>query len=377
MTTRIGVIGCGFIAALHSRSLKALAAAGLVDAAVVATCDPDRSRAEAFARAHRADLATADPAEVLAAVDAVYVCTPTAGHPALVAAAAEAGLAVFCEKPLATTLAGAEAMAAVVAGRDIPAQVGLVLRTSPAYGAVVDLVRSGRLGRPQAVSFRDDQYFPTQGQYGSSWRGDVAVAGGGTLLEHSIHDLDVLRWLLGEATSVMARTANFAGHPGVEDVAVATIAFTDEHGDPGATASLVSVWHQVLSRPSTRWLEVLCEHGVVAAPDEHAAPLRLHTSAGVEELAVSVPPWTAELPGDERWRAAVAVYAPQSLAFLEALRQGRAPAPGFDVAVAAHRLADAVYRSAAAEGAPVRPGSGGSGPFAPLSERGYRREDGR
>src|SRR3712207_8553561 len=53
--------------------------------------------------------------------------------------------------------------------------------------------------------FRDDQFFPNQGHYASTWRADVEVAGGGTLLEHSIHDLDVLRWLLGDAERVRDR----------------------------------------------------------------------------------------------------------------------------------------------------------------------------
>jgi predicted dehydrogenase len=348
---RVGLVGCGFIAAIHSRALKALGAAGLVDAAVVATCDRDPARAEAFARAHDADVVTDDLGAVLDAVDAVYVCTPTVEHLSAVEAAAAAGVAVFCEKPLAPTLPEAEAMAAAVALAGVPAQVGLVLRTSPPYRALVDLVGSGRLGRPLAVVFRDDQYFPTRGQYGSRWRADVSVAGGGTLIEHSIHDLDVLRWLLGEATSVSARTANFAGHPGIEDVAVATLAFAS-----GATASLVSVWHQVLARPSTRWLEVLCEHGVVAASDEYLAPLHLTTDAGLEEIAVAAAPWTAELRSDDRWRAALTVYAPQSRSFLDAVAARREPAPGLDVAVQAHRLADAVYRSAAAGGMPVEPG---------------------
>ena len=345
MTVRIGLVGCGFIAALHSRSLKALTAGGLIDAEVVATCDLDRSRAEAFAAASDA-FATTDPAEVVAEADAVYVCTPTSSHRPLLELAAGAGRAVFCEKPLATTLADAEAMALAAAA--VPNQVGLVLRTAPAYRALVDLVTGGTLGRPLAAVFRDDQYWPTQGQYASTWRGDVAVAGGGTLLEHSIHDLDVLRWLFGDAESVTARTANFAGHPGVEDVAVATLRFGG-----GVTASLTSVWHQVMSRPSTRALEVLCEHGVVAVGDEHAGPLVVTTDDGTRTVTCEPPPEVADLPVDDRWRRAVAAYAPQALAFVTAVADGRPPAPDLGVALAAHRLADAVYRSAAAEGAPV------------------------
>ena len=68
-----------------------------------------------------------------------------------------------------------------------------------------------------AAVFRDDQYFPTQGLYPSSWRADRALAGGGCLIEHSIHDLDILRVCLGKPVEISARTANHAGHyPRVE-----------------------------------------------------------------------------------------------------------------------------------------------------------------
>lgn len=346
---KIGIIGCGFITQLHSRALKGIVEAGLVDAAVVATHDADRSRAEACAKAHGADLVADDVESLLAAVDAVWICTPTSSHRVLVEQAAAAGKAIFCEKPLATTLADAEAMAAAAAR--VPSQVGLVLRTSMAYGALRDLVHSGDLGRPMAVVFRDDQYLPNQGQYASAWRADVTIAGGGTLLEHSIHDLDVLRWLLGDVASVSARTANFAGHPGIEDLAVATLEFTS-----GAVASLTSVWHQILTRPSTRALEVICERGIARvgeAGDEYFGPLEVITDRGCTVTRLEAPTWVQELPIEPAWHRYAGVYAPQALAFLTAVAEGRRPETGLDVAVAAHRVADAVYRSAALGGNPV------------------------
>lgn len=347
MTVRIGLIGCGFITQLHSRALRGIIKAGLVDAAVVATCDVDIARAETCAKPHGATLVTTDPAQLLAAVDAVWICTPTSSHRALVEQAAAAGVAIFCEKPLATTLADAEAMLA--AAENVPSQVGLVLRTSPAYGALVDLVRSGALGRAMTVVFRDDQYLPNQGQYASAWRADVTIAGGGTLLEHSIHDLDVLRWLLGEVVEVSARTANFSGHPGIEDLAVATITFQS-----GAVATLTSAWHQILSRPSSRSIEVICERGIAAVHgNEYRGPLTLIADAGNEERPFGHEDWVAALPIEEPWLTHAGPYAPQALQFLTAVAEGRTPAPGLDVAVAAHRLADAVYRSAALGGAPV------------------------
>ena len=63
-----------------------------------------------------------------------------------------------------------------------------------------------------AAIFRDDQYFPIQGTYASQWRADVTQAGGGCLIEHSIHDVDILRFCFGEVDELSARTANFSGH---------------------------------------------------------------------------------------------------------------------------------------------------------------------
>ncbi|MEN3273603.1 MAG: Oxidoreductase family, NAD-binding Rossmann fold, partial [Actinomycetota bacterium] len=68
VTIRVGIIGCGFISQLHSRALKGVIGAGHVDAAIVAACDADITRAERCASAHGATLATTDPSEVLAAV---------------------------------------------------------------------------------------------------------------------------------------------------------------------------------------------------------------------------------------------------------------------------------------------------------------------
>jgi predicted dehydrogenase len=348
VTVRVGFIGCGFIGAHHSRAVKALVDHGLVDAVVVGTCDVDLERAAAYAGAHRAELVTTDPAELLAAVDAVWISTPTSSHRALVEAAAAAGVAILCEKPPATRLADAEAMASVVHAAGVPAQVGLVLRTTPALRAMEALVASGGLGRPMAAVLRDDQFLPIRGYYASTWRGDVAVAGGGTLLEHSIHDLDVLAWLLGDITSAAGRTASFAQLPGIEDVAVVTLTH-----DSGATATLASVWHQVSTRASSRSLEVICEEGIVSLLDEWTGPLTVITGAGTEVRACPHPSWLAGLGLTGLLGESATAYVPQARAFLEALADGRSPEPGLEVAVAAHRAADAAYRSAAEGGAPV------------------------
>ena len=250
MSIRVGFLGAGFIANVHASLLRscgdAMSWAGVHDA--------DRSRAEAFAARTGATVCD-DEDEVLDGCDAVFVCTWTSEHPRPVEKAASRGLAIFCEKPLATDLAGATAMAETVGRAGVVNQVGLVLRFSPAFCWLRHLVSEPSSGRVMSIMFRDDQYIPLQGMYKSTWRGDVARAGAGALLEHSIHDLDIIESLVGPVATVSGLSAEFHGITGIEDAVSLSMAFAN-----GAVGSLQSVWHDILERESSRYVEVLCEN---------------------------------------------------------------------------------------------------------------------
>jgi predicted dehydrogenase len=350
---RIGMVGCGHIGTVHSFALRQLADAGLVAARVVGTFDTDHGRAADVARHHGAR-AYEQLDALLGDVDVVWVCTWTAAHIEAVCAAGERSRAVFCEKPLAPTLAEAEQLAGVLAR--VPHQVGLVLRHAPVFRAAAELVAQGRYGRPLATVLRDDQYFPNQGFYASAWRADVSKAGGGTLLEHSIHDVDVLRWVLGPAAGepqeVAAHTASMFEHPGIDDATTVTFRFGD-----GSTATIVSVWHQILTRGSRRRLEVFCEDALLWTDDDYLGPLHVETRDGEELVESSPPSWIDRFEVAEALAKPLAQYAEPSKAFLDALAGDGARAhghPDVDIAIAAHRLVDRAYQSAGAGGRPVR-----------------------
>lgn len=345
---RIGLIGCGHIGTVHSYALAQLRAAGLTDAVVTATFDPDVERAARIA-AHHGASAHDRLEDALADVDVAWICTWTAGHAAAVTAAVARDLAVFCEKPLAPTIVECREIADQLRGR--PHQVGLVLRHAPVFAALADAVASGRYGRPMTMVFRDDQYFPIQGMYGSTWRSDVAKAGGGTLIEHSIHDVDLMQWILGPVTAVRARTSETFGYAGIEDVASVSLDFAS-----GVTGTLVSVWHQVMSRPSTRRVELFCEHALLWTEDDYLGPVHVETSDGHREVLAPPPEWIDRLSAPEVYAKSVAQYAEPSKAWLDALTRYGAAAvgvPDVDMALAAHEVVDAAYRSAAAAGTTV------------------------
>jgi predicted dehydrogenase len=350
---RVGFVGSGTIAWAHALGIKAMIDGGVLDAGITAVHDPRQRRAEGFIEAVGPSgggaSAVASAEEVAARADVVYVCTPTASHRGAVDAALAAGRAVFCEKPLDRDLARAEALVGAVAAAGVPSQCGLVLRSAPVFRALRDIVDDGSLGEPMAAVFRDDQYFPIQGTYRSQWRADVAQAGGGCLIEHSIHDVDILRFCFGEVERLSARTANHAGHEGVEDLAAVSLSFSS-----GLEAQLTSVWHEILSRGSTRRVEVFCRDGMVWLDDDFRGPLHVQTSERTEVRPCPSPGWVDALPlADDAIGLAIRAYVEADRAFLDAVAGNTTPDPGLDVALAAHRLVDAAYRSAAHGGESV------------------------
>ncbi len=348
---RVGFVGAGLIAWAHGLGLKALREGGIADAAVVGVFDPKEGRARAFADGVGAEgvHVAPDPAALARHCDAIWVCTPTSAHRPAVDEALEAGCAVFCEKPLDRDLVSAVALADAVRAAGVPAQCGLVLRSAPVFRSLRALVAGGSLGEPMAAVFRDDQYFPIRGTYASHWRADVRQAGGGCLIEHSIHDVDILRYCFGEVDSVGARTANHADYEGIEDVATVSLTFSS-----GFEAHLTSVWHDIMTRGSTRRLEVFFREGMVWLEDEFRGPLHVQTSEGTDVRACPSPGWVDALPlPNDEIGLALRAYVEADRAFVDAVTEGNAPEPGLDVALVAHRLVDAAYRSAAGGGVPV------------------------
>jgi predicted dehydrogenase len=346
-TVRVGLIGCGFIGRFHSWAIRGAIKLGLVDAEFVGVCDVQEERAREFANVVGAPFITTDPQQIIASpeINTVYVCTPTVYHKELVLATVAAGKHIFCEKPLAAELADVREMCAAVQRAGVVHQVGLVLRHSPIFTVLKSLTEDPALGRPMAVIFRDDQFFPVGGHYASTWRADHRLAGRGTLLEHSIHDMDLLRWLCGEPALLRAETRFFSGREMVEDLGTVHLEFQS-----GALGTLFSIWHNILRRPSTRRLELFFENGYFAVDHDFFGPIHYE----LDDTPAEVLP---EKEVRERYLALIGLTDPifkeapelYSLAdhfFLKAVQEGKPAHPDFGLALRAHELLDAVYRSA-------------------------------
>jgi len=361
MRPKIGIIGGGNMGTTHGKAAHFLIKQGLIDAELVGVAESDPERRASFATASGVTLAVADPDELIASpeINTVYVCTPTVGHRDLVAQVSAAGKALFCEKPLAFNAQDAEAMAASVRSAGITHQVGLVMRFSAVTTVTRALVNDAEFGRPMTATMIDDQYFPIQGRYASTWRGDRTQVGAGTLLEHAIHDIDMLIWFFGPVRRVHGAIRNFAGKDGVEDLSAAMIEF-----ESGAVATHTSIWHNVLHRGSSRRINVTCENAQFSwEDDDWAGAFRVDAQrdGGRTEISSSeVVRRHIDLAGidDERLRAIMVPeprgqpYILEDYRFLKAVSEDRPASPDFEVAVYAHRIVDAIYQSAR-EGRPI------------------------
>ncbi|HEY1740337.1 MAG TPA: Gfo/Idh/MocA family oxidoreductase [Acidimicrobiia bacterium] len=347
---RLGVIGCGTIAQAHAVAIRFNAEDGLVRC--VAAADPDPAGVDRFV-AIAGDVEHRGPNgyDVIdnPDVDAVVLITPTRFHREFVLATCAAGKPLFTEKPLAPTFDVVRELRDAVRDAGIAAQVGFQSRFHPIVRYVRDLVQSGELGAPMAYTLRDDQYWPTGDVVPghSNWRSDVDEAGGGALLEHSIHSCDVLGWLFGPAARVYATKRNVFGYS-VEDVAALTI----EHGN-GVVGNLVTVFNGVVGREERR-LEVFFERGsvelttdfIVGAPEDSLLVQRPDTPAerfDVDRLRRD----TFARDGCDPAREVFVYQYFAHRAFACSLRDGNVPSPGLADAYQAHAIVEAGYRSAA------------------------------
>ena len=328
MTVRVGFLGAGFISAMHTWQLGK----ATVDHKIVAVSDPDAERSTTMAESHGAASCTED--ELLDMVDAVFITSWTAAHEELVSKAAAAGVAIFCEKPLAFDAAAATRMVEAVEQAGVINQVGLVLRTSPAFSVVRQLLADPRAGKTLAVVFRDDQFIPNQGHYASQWRMDKALAGRGTLLEHSIHDVDMLQWMFGPVSAVSAVTREHHGFDRIDDLTTARLEF-----ESGPIVQLTSIWHDILERGSLRHVEFFCDNLYVALEGDRTGPVRWQFTGEAEESVNKKD--TINFLND---REALSPSLEQN--FLEAVRDGVPASPTFREAIAAHQIVDALYESA-------------------------------
>lgn len=335
---RVGVVGCGNIAANH---VVAFRGAGVE---VVACADVDAARAAGFAARHGIPAAVASVDALLdLGVDAVSVCTPHPTHEAVVTAAAARGVHVLCEKPIAIELPAAAGMIAACDAAGVTFGVLFQRRFWPAAQRIRAAIDDGTLGTPflghaAVLLHRDSSYYTAD-----PWRGTWATDGGGVLTTQGVHYIDLLQWFMGECVEVSAAHRTVTHPIEVEDTAVATLRF--------ASGGLATVSASTALTPGLGTRVLVSGPGGTAGVAEYP-----EGTEGVNDVW-AVPgaeavrsPFGAGLRPDIPLSAINASLAPfhtlQIADFVAAVRTGRAPAVTGRDAATSLAILTALYASA-------------------------------
>ena len=326
------VIGAGRIGNLHARHI-----AGSIDGArliAVVDADPGAAQRAAFGGAY----ATQELERVLTddAVDAVLIASPTSLHAVQLQAAVEAGKAIFCEKPVALDLEETILTMRAVDEAGLPFQIGFNRRFDPGYAEVARAVRAGDLGRPELFRSQSSDPAPPPREYAST--------SGGIYRDSVIHDIDTARFVVGEIETVSAlgrvMVEPYLAEVGDIDTSILTLEFAGSGGGQGPIGVLMNTRRTVYGYDLR--VEVHCERGKLVTEAERATSVWRYEQGGIR--------------GDyiyyfiERFRDA---YRLELQAFVDAVREGRAPTPGTVDAVESLRVAVAATESLR-RGEPVR-----------------------
>jgi predicted dehydrogenase len=199
------------------------------------------SEAQSFAAAHHIGRAYATLPELLEAekqLNLGVIATPDHVHAEAVSALLSAGVAAYCEKPLANSAGNAQELVALGRRTGVTATVGYSFRFNPALQALKRDLAAGRLGEPWLIELAEhNPQFHLDSGKPLNWKGDPAQAAGGALFEYGSHVIDMAAWLLGPIARVSSSLKRVLPGARLDDIATLQMQFQN-----GSTGLLISSW---------------------------------------------------------------------------------------------------------------------------------------
>jgi len=274
------VVGTGMISV--NEHLPALARMPNVE--IVGIVSRSRSRAEELARKFNAKKAFTDLDEALKAegVEVVDITRPTYEHKECVLRAFEYGKHVIVEKPIALKLSDAREMINTAKRKGLKFMVAHVLRFWPEYVKAKELIESGAIGEPRiARAYRQLEY-PTWSY--KMWHKDI-LKSGGVAVDLSIHDIDYLRWVMGEVDTVYAQGGVYV----FKDATAYDYVHMLLKFKSGAIAYVEGSWIMPKGYPLHMYLEVAGTNGLLTVDNLSTAGLKVFKSGGQVSYSTPVP----------------------------------------------------------------------------------------
>jgi len=305
-----GIIGCGRIAYKHAEAVSKNEQADLM-----CVCDIIEEKAVQYKDKYGAGDHCADYRRMLElpGLDAVSICTPSGMHAAMGIAAAKAGKHVVVEKPMALSLQDADDLINACEENGVKLAVCFQNRFNPPVQKLRRALEAGRFGRLTHGSavirwFRPQDYYDQ-----APWRGTWAMDGG-CLMNQSIHDIDLLQWMLGPVESVFGYTATNLRKIEAEDVGVAVLKF--KNGALGVIEASTTVYPENLEET----LSIFGEKGTAVLGGIAVNKIETWKFAGLTEENGATEPLQQDVPNVYGYGHAALIED-----FIEAVHNDRKP----------------------------------------------------
>ena len=243
---RAGIFGVGHV---HSESyVENLRRSPGVELVGVSESDP--AMLADWTQRHNAVGFSSDAELIAAGVDFGIVCSPTNAHLRSVELMAASGVHILCEKPLATNAADAQTLVDACTAAGVKLMTAFPMRFSPSLTSGAEWIRNGRIGDVIAITGTNRGHLPTG--Y-APWFADPELAGGGAVMDHTVHLADVMRWWLGDEPAEVYAETNKVLHPEVEveTGGLVTLGFSG-----GVFATIDCSWSRPHNFPTWGGLEI-------------------------------------------------------------------------------------------------------------------------
>jgi predicted dehydrogenase len=359
-----GLIGTGFMGRTHAIALQSVATvfSGVEAPRLVAVADRDAESAARACHDLGFERSTADWKELLRdpAIDVIDICAPNYLHYPMSLAALEAGKHVYCEKPLALSVAQAFELAELARDSGLVHAVGLNYTTNPMVQAAREILASGEIGEPVSFTGRYFEDYMASTMAPFTWRCDRGLAGSGALADLGSHLINMLHFLLGRPKRLCGdcrtvipqrRDLTTGGERAVENEDIARALLELDSGMPAT----IEISRVASGYKCGLQFEVFGTRGSIAFDQERMNELRLYEAeqpagrAGFKTLLAGPahPDYASFCPAPGHGLGINDLKVIEVRNLLRAVQGGKAFQPGFDEGLRVQAVMEAIERSSA------------------------------
>lgn len=311
-TIGFGIVGCGVISRWHADAIGCIEGAKLVGATDLNVDSLKKFTGDYNIKGYSTleDMLNCDE------IDAISICTPSGLHAPQAIQAANAGVNVIVEKPMAITREEVDAVIEACENNNIKFSVISQLRFSDAVSKVKRAIDNQELGKIVLCDLymkynRSPEYYAT-----SNWRGTWEMDGGGALMNQGIHGIDILQYIMGPVKSIFGQVRTLSHDIEVEDTACAILEF--ESGALGAIEGTTSVYPGY-----SRRLEIHGDRGSIILEEDNIIEWKTIDGKGQEEMTGSSS--TEFNSSNDPTAIGILGHTRQLEDFVNAIREDRAP----------------------------------------------------